>query len=95
VLKSRIAALGAACALSLTAQTPVSTTDIHAADIQAFLRSLPRDKSTDQPIRVVDVGGYKVGIYAVFRPKGSKSNFVAHKTKITEVYESSKGQERW
>jgi mannose-6-phosphate isomerase-like protein (cupin superfamily) len=82
-----VATLAVLFVLPLAAEPPLSTTDIHAADIEAFIKSLPRDKSADKPIRVVDVGGYKVGVYGVFRPLGSKGTAVAHKTKIAEVYE--------
>ena len=56
-------------ALTLAAQTPNPATDVSNADIEAFLNGLPRDKVSDLPIRVVDVGGYRVGIFGVFRPK--------------------------
>jgi mannose-6-phosphate isomerase-like protein (cupin superfamily) len=78
-------------AFSLSAQPPMAATDITAADVQAFVKSLPRDSTNDRPIRIVDVGGYKVGIYAVFRPSGSTGAAVAHETKITEVYEIMEG----
>ena len=42
-------------------QSPMPAIDITAAEVQAFLKALPRDAVSDQPIRVVDVGGYKVG----------------------------------
>ena len=86
-----VAVLGAVFVFSLAAETPLSTTDISAADIQTFIKSLPRDTSVDRPIRVVDVGGYRVGIYGVFRPMGSKGTAVAHKTKVAEVYEIIEG----
>jgi mannose-6-phosphate isomerase-like protein (cupin superfamily) len=78
-------------ASSLSAQSPMAATDITAAEIQAFVKSLPRDSTNDRPIRVVDAGGYKVGIYAVFRPSSSTGGAVAHETKITEVYEIMEG----
>jgi mannose-6-phosphate isomerase-like protein (cupin superfamily) len=86
-----VAALGAVFVFSLAAEAQLSTTDISAADVQAFIKSLPRDTSVDKPIRVVDVGGYRVGIYGVFRPMGSKGTAVAHKTKVAEVYEIIQG----
>ncbi len=45
--------------------------DGRVADIKAFLNKLPKDRVSDLPIRVADVGGYKVGVYGVFRPKVS------------------------
>ena len=74
-------------ALSLLAQTPNPATDVSNADIQAFLKTLPRDKVSDLPIRVVDVGGYQVGIFAVFRPKSIPGDAILHQTKRTEIYQ--------
>ena len=68
------------------AQTPLPAIDITAAEIQAFLKALPRDAVSDRPIRVVDVGGYKVGTYGVFRPKTAKQEAVLHQTKVSEIY---------
>jgi mannose-6-phosphate isomerase-like protein (cupin superfamily) len=89
--KTFLATCGALFTFSLSAQPPMAATDITAADVQAFVRALPRDSTNDRPIRVVDAGGYKVGIYAVFRPSGSTGAAVAHETKITEVYEIMEG----
>lgn len=50
---------------------PPPAVDVSAADIKAFLNKLPKDRVSDLPIRVADVGGYKVGVYGVFRPKVS------------------------
>lgn len=68
------------------AQTPMPAIDISAAEVQAFLRALPRDAVSDRPIRVVDVGGYKVGTYGVFRPKTATQEAILHKTKVSEIY---------
>jgi hypothetical protein len=68
------------------AQTPLPAIDINAAEIQAFLKALPRDAVSDRPIRVVDVGGYKVGTYGVFRPKTAKQEAILHQTKVSEIY---------
>ncbi len=86
-----IGSLAGAFILSLAAQPPKSATDITAAEVQAFLNSAPRDASTDRPIRVVDVGRYKVGVYGVFRPKGSQGKAFAHETKIAEIYQILEG----
>lgn len=74
-------------ALSMLAQTPNPATDISNADIQAFLKAMPRDKVSDLPIRVVDVGGYQVGVFAVFRPKSIPGDAILHQTKRTEIYQ--------
>ena len=73
-------------ALPAAAQPPLPATDVTAADIQAFIKALPRDAVSDRPIRVVDVGGYKVGTYGVFRPKSSTQEAILHQTKVAEVY---------
>ena len=73
-------------AVTLCAQSPPPALDISNEQIQAFLKALPRDRISDLPIRVTDVGGYKVGVYGVFRPKDSKQDANVHETKISEVY---------
>jgi mannose-6-phosphate isomerase-like protein (cupin superfamily) len=67
-------------------QAPLGATDITAAQVQAFLKDAPRDRNSDRPIRVVDVGGYRVGIFGVFRPKSAPPNATVHQTSVTEVY---------
>ena len=71
---------------SAIAQTPLPAIDINAAEIQAFLKALPRDAVSDRPIRVVDVGGYKVGTYGVFRPTTATQEAILHQTKVSEIY---------
>ena len=78
-------------ALSAAAQTPNPATDLTAADIQAFLKALPRGEVSDRPIRVVDVGGYRVGVYGVYRPKASVQEAILHETTVTEVYQMLEG----
>jgi len=73
-------------ARSASAQSPLPAVDVRAPDIQAFIKNLPKDAVSDHPIRVVDVGGYKVGTYGVFRPRTAKQEAVFHETKMTEVY---------
>ena len=72
--------------LPAAAQAPLPATDVTAGAIQAFINQLPRDAVSDLPIRVTDVGGYKVGVYGVFRPKASRQDAIVHDTKVTEVY---------
>jgi hypothetical protein len=86
MLKASVLVVLLLSALPLAAQTPNPATDIPAGDVQAFIKALPRDAVSDRPIRVVDVGGYKVGVYGVYRPKTSKQDAVLHETKISEVY---------
>jgi mannose-6-phosphate isomerase-like protein (cupin superfamily) len=65
---------------------PLPATDVTATDILRFIGALPRDIVSDRPIRVVDVGGYKVGVYGGFRPKALPGDAILHETKTSEVY---------
>ena len=73
-------------ASSATAQAPMVATDITAAQVQAFLKDAPRDRNSDRPMRVIDAGGYRLGVFGVFRPKGTPPNATVHQTSVTEVY---------
>lgn len=73
-------------ASSARSQAPLGATDITAAQVQAFIKDAPHDRNSDRPIRVVDVGGYHVGIFGVFRPKSAPPNATVHQTNVTEVY---------
>ena len=61
------------------------------AEITAFIDKLPKDAISDLPIKVVDVGGYRVGVYGVFRPKAVKQDAVLHEVRTTEVYQMVEG----
>ena len=69
----------------VAAQTPPAV-DVTAAGIAAFLEALPDDRISDLPIRVVDVGGPKVGVYGVFRPRSTPGGAIRHETSVTEIY---------
>jgi mannose-6-phosphate isomerase-like protein (cupin superfamily) len=74
-------------ALSAKAQNPPpSATDVTHTDIQRFIAALPPGVVTDKAIRIVDVGGYHVGVFGVFRPHGISQRAVMHQTKVTEIY---------
>lgn len=78
-------------AATATAQIPAKTPpppalDVTAADVKAFIDALPKDRVSDLPIRVSDVGGYKVGVYGVFRPKTMPGEANLHDTTVTEIY---------
>jgi mannose-6-phosphate isomerase-like protein (cupin superfamily) len=73
-------------ASSVRAQTPTAATDITAAQVQAFIKDAPRDRNSDRPIRVIDVGGYRVGVFGVFRPKDTPPSATVHQTNVTETY---------
>ena len=69
-----------------SAQSPLGATDISAKEVQEFMKRLHPGVVTDRPIRVLDVGGYRVGVFGVFRPKGVPGVAVFHETKVTEIY---------
>jgi mannose-6-phosphate isomerase-like protein (cupin superfamily) len=69
-----------------SAQAPLPATDIKATDITAFLNALPRDVISDRAIRTVNVGGYQVGVYGVFRPKSLAGDAILHETTTSEIY---------
>ena len=73
-------------AASARAQEPLPATDVTAAQMAAFLKALPRNEINDLPVRVVDVGGSRVGVYGVFRPKDQPGDAIAHETRTSEVY---------
>jgi len=73
-------------ASSAKTQAPMAATDITAAEVQAFFKDAPRDRNSDRPIRVIDVGGYRVGVFGVFRPKDAPFTATAHQTNVTETY---------
>jgi mannose-6-phosphate isomerase-like protein (cupin superfamily) len=77
-------ALGAAHAAAQSPPPPA--VDVTAEAIKAFIDKLPQDRVSDLPIRVTDVGGYKVGVYGVFRPKASVQQAIRHETTVTEIY---------
>lgn len=68
------------------AQAPPPAVDVTAAAIDAFIDALPKDRISDLPIRIADVGGYKVGVYGVFRPRTQPGGSIRHQTSVTEIY---------
>ena len=74
-------------ASSAAAQDAPVATDVTSAEIQKFINALPRDRVSDRAIRVVDVtGGYRVGVYAVFRPMDLPGGANKHEVNTTEIY---------
>jgi mannose-6-phosphate isomerase-like protein (cupin superfamily) len=65
---------------------PPPALDVSANDIKSFIDKLPKDRISDSPIRITDVGAYKVGVYGVFRPKGVVQAANRHETTVTEIY---------
>ena len=68
------------------ASPPLPATDVTDKALQAFIAAMPKDAITDSPIRTVDVGGSRIGIYGVFRPKSMPGDAIAHETRTSEVY---------
>src|SRR5262249_4113703 len=87
-LVSALLALVSLCVFSASslAQAPPPGLDWKGADIKAFIDKLPKDRVSDLPIRVTDVGGYKVGVYGVFRPKAVPGDANLHDTSVSEIY---------
>jgi mannose-6-phosphate isomerase-like protein (cupin superfamily) len=65
---------------------PLPATDVTAKDLSAFIDSFAKDVITDRAIKVAEVGGYRVGIFGVFRPKALAGDAILHETKTSEVY---------
>ena len=80
-----------ALARAAAAQAPPPALGLTAQEIKAFIDALPKDRVSDLPIRVTDVGGYKVGIYGVFRPKAVPGDANLHDTSVTEIYSMLEG----
>src|SRR5262249_1944816 len=76
----------ATLAVPCRAQEPLAATDVTSAQLKAFIDKLPKDAISDSPVRVVDVGGSRVGVFGVFRPKTMPGDAIAHETRTTEVY---------
>ena len=77
-----------------TPATPPVATDVTAADIQAFIDALPRDRISERPIRVVEVtGDYRVGVFGVFRPQEVNGEAILHRVNTTEIYYMLEGAE--
>jgi len=70
----------------VAAQTPMFATNITAAQVEAFFKESPGDRNSDRPMRIVDTGGYRVGVFGVFRPKTASYSAIAHQTNVTEIY---------
>src|SRR5262245_23362321 len=81
-----LAVLGTAAAAH--AQEPPKTapaTHVTKDQIQEFIAKLPKERISDSPIRAIDVGGYRVGVFAVVRPKNSPQDAIYHDTNMTEI----------
>jgi len=87
VFRTSVAVVAMLSASFAAAQTPSPpAVDVTAGDIKAFIDKLPKDRVSDLPIRVAEVGGYRVGVYGVFRPKSVPGGAIRHQTSVTEIY---------
>ena len=85
-IASAVLWLGVAAAQQpVVAPKTAPATHVTKDQIQQFFAGLPKNQILDSPIRVVDVGGYKVGVYAVTRPKNSPQDAIYHDTNMTEI----------
>jgi len=88
----RQATLALAALLSLAAgqkavDAPKTAPATHVTkqDIEYFIAHMAQDRIADLPIRAIDVGGYRVGVFAVVRPKASPEDAIYHDTNMTEI----------
>ena len=87
MLKTLTSAVVLLLALAVAAQPPtLPATYITHDDIANFYKSLPPNEVNDKTIRSVDVGGYRVSVWAVLRPKGLAQDANLHQTKVSEIY---------
>ena len=72
--------------------TPQVATDISGEQVRAFIDALPRDRVSDNPIRVVETtGDMRLGVYGVYRPAGVAGDVNVHLVNTTEIYYMLKG----
>jgi mannose-6-phosphate isomerase-like protein (cupin superfamily) len=65
---------------------PLPALDVTGKELSSFIDKFPKDVITDRAIKVAEVGGYRVGIFGVFRPKALAGDAILHETKTSEVY---------
>lgn len=71
--------------LTATQSPPGSTVYVSADDIAATMAAAPEGRVSDQSIRMIDAGGYNVGIGLVRRPSTRPGGAIQHHHQ-TEVY---------
>jgi mannose-6-phosphate isomerase-like protein (cupin superfamily) len=72
-------------AVSAQQPDPPPATYVTAADIAATLKQMPPTAVSDRQIRMIDAGGYNVGVGVVHRPAIAKQGSIEH-NQLTEVY---------
>ena len=84
-------AIASLCVCGAAAQQPAvapktaPATHVTKQQIQEFFAQMPPGRILDNAIRTIDVGGYKVGVFAVTRPKDSPQDAIYHDTNMTEI----------
>lgn len=81
----RRSVLGLLLALGSSHQRPTVATYVTAADIQATLARADTARVSDNPIRVMDAGGYNIGVAVVNRPGTANQGAIYHDS-VPEVY---------
>ena len=90
MLRGMLLVLLTSAVVSAQAPTPPAV-DVPASAVRAFIDALPRDVVSDRSIRTVDVGGYRVGAFGVFRPKAARGTAQLHRVRTSEIYYMLKG----
>jgi len=90
MLRGMLLVLLTSAVVSAQAPTPPAV-DVPASAVRAFIDALPRDVVSDRSIRTVDVGGYRVGAFGVFRPKAARGTAQLHRVRTYEIYYMLKG----
>src|SRR5262245_7592610 len=80
-----VAAASPAASQSAAAPKTAPATHVTKDQIQDFFSKMPKNRILEQTIRAVDLGGYKVGVFAVTRPKDSPQDAIYHDTNMTEI----------
>ena len=70
---------------ALEAPKTAPATHVTKEQIQEFIAKMPQTRISDLPIRAIDVGGYRVGVFAVVRPKAAPEDAIYHDTNMTEI----------
>jgi mannose-6-phosphate isomerase-like protein (cupin superfamily) len=85
--KAALMVLGVVFTIAAMADTkPNAATYVPAADVDATLKKALPSAVSDQPIRMVDAGGYNVGVAVVSRPRTSKQGAPVYHEKVAEIY---------
>src|SRR5262245_24474309 len=78
----------------IVAPKTAPATHVTKDQIQEFFAQLPKGRILDVAIRAVDVGGYRVGVFAGTRPKDSRQDAIYHDTTMTEILYILEGSAR-